>query len=102
MLQTAGFDVISVESPDAALELCKTEHFDLLISDIRMPRLSGGDLLRELRSNRQNMAAIAVSGVGIPNMERQSRESGFAEHLSKPLRMDALRETVTRILQDRS
>jgi signal transduction histidine kinase/CheY-like chemotaxis protein len=69
---------------------------DVLISDIALPDGSGLDLVRTLRRDRP-LPAIALSGFGTEQDRRQSREAGFAEHLTKPVYADQLLAVLRRI-----
>ncbi|HEX4795659.1 MAG TPA: ATP-binding protein [Humisphaera sp.] len=60
------------------------EKFDLLVSDIGLPDGSGADVMRAV-SERQNVPGIALSGLASAEDIRASKESGFTEHLTKPV-----------------
>jgi PAS domain S-box-containing protein len=79
-----------------AVRLAKTQQWDLLISDIRLPDGSGLDLLRRL-GDRRARHAIAVSGFGSREDILRSLDAGFDEHLVKPLDMGTLLETIARL-----
>jgi DNA-binding response OmpR family regulator len=74
--------------------------FDVVISDLGLPDASGLDLARRLRERRAAaVPAIAVSGFGMAADVRDSREAGFAAHLTKPIdikKLDALIREVVR------
>ena len=59
--------------------------FDLIISDIGLPDGSGLDLMRRLRAGAGRSPAIALTGYGMEEDIRRSREAGFAAHLTKPI-----------------
>src|SRR5262249_44464207 len=73
--------------------------FDLLISDIDLPDGSGLDLLRELREPA--IPAIALSGYGSEDDMRESRSTGFALHLVKPVLAEVLDEAIVRLVRSR-
>jgi len=62
---------------------------DLVISDLGLPDGSGHDLMREL-AGRYGLGGIALSGYGMEEDIRQSREAGFGRHLTKPVTLAAL------------
>ena len=70
--------------------------FDLILSDIELPDGNGHDLIRELNALRPT-PAIAFSGFGSEEDVRQSREAGFAEHLTKPIDMLQLEAAIHRV-----
>ncbi len=81
----------------AALGLAASHTFDLLISDLGLPDGSGDDLMRSLRGRGLLVPGIAVSGYGQEEDVRRSRESGFAEHLTKPVDVGRLRGIIARV-----
>jgi PAS domain S-box-containing protein len=70
--------------------------FDLVVSDLGLPDGSGLDLMREL-SSRFGLRGIALSGYGMEEDLRQSREAGFERHLVKPVAMQALRKAIREV-----
>lgn len=96
LLRKSGFEVEIADSVAAALAAAERVKFDLLVSDIGLPDGSGFELMRTLR-DRYGLKGIAVSGYGMAQDLRASQESGFVEHLTKPLNFQMLRETIRRI-----
>ena len=93
-----GHDVQGAGSMDAARKLTQKETFDLVISDLSLPDGSGHDLMRELKA-QFGIRGIALSGYGMEQDVRQSQEAGFAEHLTKPVEMQVLRDAIQRAAQ---
>ena len=73
---------------------------DLLVSDLGLPDGSGLDLMPELKS-RYGLQGIALSGFGMEEDIRRSREAGFELHLTKPVAPQALAEAIERVGGDR-
>ncbi len=80
-----------------ALTKYEAEVFDLVISDIGLPDGSGLDLMRIIQSRRP-VSAIALSGFGMDEDIRRSREAGFHEHLTKPVNFSKLVHCIERIV----
>lgn len=91
-----GYSVQTATGVRAALELAGRERFDLLVSDIGLPDGSGWDIMREL-GRKQSMRGIALSGYGLDEDVRKSREVGFAEHLTKPVNFQTLRDVIQKV-----
>ena len=70
--------------------------FDLVVSDLGLPDGSGQDLMREL-VRRYGWKGIALSGYGMEEDVRRSREAGFARHLTKPVDLEALRAAIRQV-----
>ena len=96
LLRLDGMDVRWAGSVADALELARSAEFDLIVSDLGLPDGSGIDLLRQLRLAAKPTPAIAMSGYGMDEDLRQTREAGFAEHLVKPINVPQLRQAIRR------
>ncbi len=96
LLRLDGAEVRWAGSLSAALELAATEPFDIVVSDLGLPDGSGHDLMRQLRRDGP-LVGIALSGYGMEDDLRHSREAGFVEHLVKPVSMPQLREAIRRV-----
>ena len=96
MLKSFGYGVKTATGVKAALELAEKEEFNLLVSDIGLPDGSGWDIMRQLRA-RHAMRGIALSGYGMDEDLRKSREAGFEHHLVKPISFDMLQNIIQRV-----
>ncbi|MFL6231746.1 MAG: response regulator [Thermoanaerobaculia bacterium] len=70
---------------------------DLLVSDLGLPDGSGLDVMRAL--SRFQVPGIALSGYGMEEDIRRSREAGFSRHLTKPVGLQALEGAISQLLQ---
>jgi CheY-like chemotaxis protein len=93
ILKRAKHLVKSASSATAALELAAEQPFDLVISDLGLPDISGLELMAQLR-DRFGLKGIAVSGYGMEDDVARSREAGFLHHLTKPISMEGLRKII--------
>ena len=99
LLERRGYDVSVVGTIADALEAVLSGAFDLMISDIGLPDGSGIELMTKL-SLEKPIRSIAVSGYGMEEDIRRSREAGFAEHLTKPINVRQLEEAVQRLIEE--
>jgi signal transduction histidine kinase/CheY-like chemotaxis protein len=96
LLTHLGYEVATAESFHDALELATTKDFNLLVSDIGLPDGNGLDLLKEIREH-QRIDGIALSGFGMEDDLRKSREAGFADYLIKPVNLDRLQAAIRQV-----
>jgi signal transduction histidine kinase len=99
LLERLGYEVAIAKNVRTALELATQRDFDLLISDIGLPDGTGLDLMRALVAGGRPIRAIALSGYGMEGDIRRSREAGFLEHLTKPISVRKLQETILEITE---
>ena len=82
-LQNAGFEVKVAINGEEALNFIKGEHFDLLLSDIVMPKMTGFELLEEIQKQDLKIPAIVLSNLGQAEDEKRARLLGVKEFLIK-------------------
>jgi len=87
-------------SPQAAERLAK-ESFDLLISDIRMPELSGTELLDRARQSDPSMAALIITGYPQLDTALETMRLGAMDYLAKPFRAEDLLSSVRGVLENK-
>ena len=88
LLRRRGYQVQSALTFQSALELSAKGEFDVLISDLGLPDGSGIDLIQKLASKPP--LGIALTGFGMEQDIRKSREAGFHHHLVKPIDLNKL------------
>ena len=83
-----------------ALDKVKSGRFDLVLTDIRMPRMDGLEFIRSVRSdlNDQALPIIIISTKGAEEDVQRGMTLGASGYLSKPVSMTQLREMVTNFL----
>jgi signal transduction histidine kinase len=96
LLTIKGHQVTIAGTVREALAIHGTERFDAVISDLGLPDGSGLDLMRELQRQRP-VPGIALSGYGMEEDLRLTREAGFFAHLVKPVNFDQLRQLIDQI-----
>jgi PAS domain S-box-containing protein len=98
LLGRRGHRVTTADGIAAALRAAQGNEFDLLISDLGLPDGNGLDLIRRLRESHANpIPGIALSGFGMDEDVRRSREAGFLEHLIKPIDFASLEQAICRV-----
>jgi len=99
-LRFAGFDVLLATNGVEAVEVAETERPDLVILDVRMPRMSGYEACRRLKENPQtaSLPVVFLSAKGQDSEIQQGLESGAEEYILKPFAPDELIQQVRDIL----
>lgn len=98
LMEMCGARVDTADNGFAALECLRQAHFDVLVSDLRMPGMSGVELVRALRADPQMDQPLAIAYTGFTAMAtREVVEAGFDAVLTKPLAIDLLEATIHRL-----
>jgi signal transduction histidine kinase len=98
LLKNSGYPVTTAATVADALQLADAHPFDLVVSDIGLPDATGYDLMRTLR-DRHGIKGIALSGYGLDEDMRRSREAGFLDHLTKPINLPQLEAVIHRVIE---
>jgi len=101
-LQRFGHTVSAAADGEAGVDLFQREAFELVITDVRMPGMSGPDVIRVLRPLRPGIPIIIIGGGGsIPPVGSESfaREVGADRVLQKPFAMRQLNAAVSELLK---
>ncbi len=97
-LRTAGYRVMTAPGATEAVRVLDTAHVDVVITDLRMPRVSGMDLIRHVRENFNDTEVIMLTGyASVPNAVEAMR-TGAQEYLAKPFTEEELLSAVRRVL----
>lgn len=93
-----GFEVMAeCESGEEALEVCRQERPDLLITDIRMPGISGLELIRLVREQNANIQVVIVSAYKDFSYAKEAISLGVEDYITKPIKPDELKATLLRL-----
>ena len=97
LLTDSGYEVTTANSAASALQASASKPFDVVVSDLGLPDATGYELMEQIR-NRHGLRGIALSGYGMEEDVRKSRESGFIEHLVKPVNLAQIQAVLKRVI----
>jgi len=84
---------------DEAIEKIKNQKFDLIITDLKMPKVSGENVVKFAREQNPTYRVIIISGYSSLYSVSQSVNSGACAFLAKPFSISELMQTVTKSLE---
>jgi DNA-binding NtrC family response regulator len=90
MLRSAGYTVRSAASGEEGFTLARGGAFDVILSDMRMPGLSGIDVLRKLREQRVDSVFMIMTGFGTIDTAVEAMQLGAVDFVQKPFFRDEL------------
>src|SRR5215212_731492 len=93
-LQSQGFETVTVDSGERALETLRGGKFDMMISDVRMPGLSGLETLRRARTEHATLPVLLVTAYTNIRDAVEAMRDGAVNYLSKPIDLDELLASV--------
>jgi len=100
-LEQAGHTVDVAEDGIVALERFSPDTHDVVVTDLRMPRVGGMELLRELRTRAPDVPVIVITAHGNVETAVEAMKAGAHDFIEKPFSRDVLLLTVERALEHR-
>ncbi len=98
-LENAGYKVITRNSVQSAVEVLKDQRIDLVITDLKMPKHSGLDLVRHVSENYSDVGIIMVTGYPSIDGAVEAVKKGVEEFLAKPFTDEELLSAVQGVLE---
>jgi DNA-binding NtrC family response regulator len=98
VLKKEGYDVVSLENAMLALKILKKRSFDLIISDIKMPGISGIKLLSKIKSINNEIPIIMITAYASTNDAVEAMKLGAENYITKPFNLDELKIIINKAL----
>jgi len=90
LLRKHGYEVEVAEGGEAALALVETFGPDVILTDVRMPKMGGLDLLATLKAKQQTATVIVMSAYGSNDLALEAMKAGAYDYVSKPFKPDEI------------
>ena len=100
LLRDDRHDVTISPSVPRALEELAHAEFDAVLTDLKMPRQGGLDLLREVRAHHPTTPVIVVTGFATVETAVAAMKAGAAEYVQKPFKIEQVRDVLGRLEQE--
>jgi len=93
-LKGEGYDVLVADSGESAIEAFKKDIFDLVITDLKMPKVSGFDLLKTIKDISPDTIVVIITAFGTTESAVEAMKLGAFDYIQKPFKMDDIRLVV--------
>lgn len=100
-LRDRGYEGVAVSSGREALALLRSERFDVLVTDLRMPEFDGLQLLRASRDLDPTRPVIVMTAYEALETAMKASEYGVCQYVTKPFRLDLLARLVEQAIEAR-
>ena len=97
-----GFEIDSVSNGSEAFRILVRELFDLVITDIRMPGLTGLDILPGIKKLQPEAPIIVITAFGSEEVHRRAIERGATAYLEKPLHFHELKTMIHEVISSKA
>ena len=93
-----NFVVESVSSGEDAMRELESKHYDLVLTDMKMPGISGIDLLRQIKERKLDTLVIIMTGFGTVDTAVAAMKLGAFDYINKPFKLDELIQVIRRAM----
>lgn len=96
LFQSEGYEVIAVTDSEKAIDMIKKENPCCILLDIKMPKVSGMDILSKVREYDDKINIIMITGYGTLESAVESMRLGAFDYITKPFDMEYIKNLVER------
>src|SRR6204780_1074578 len=100
-LSRDGYEVMTAEDGEQGLALLKEHHIDLVITDLKMPKVDGMTLLRKALELEPELPVVLITAHGTIDTAVEALKSGAFDFVTKPFDKDEVRQIVSKALRTR-
>lgn len=101
MLKRTGYAVTSVADGEEAIELLNKDIFDLVITDLRMPKIDGMEVLKAAKSASPETVVLIITGFASADSGVEAMKQGAYDYLTKPFQVDEVQMIIRNALEKR-
>jgi two-component system response regulator PilR (NtrC family) len=98
-LKNEGFSVSVANNGEAAIEATNKDIFDLIITDMKMPKMGGLELLKKVKENLPDTVVVIMTAFGTTESAVEAMKLGAYDYIQKPFQMDDIRLVVKNALE---
>lgn len=102
MLRKEGYEVTLAEDGARAIDLLKKKTFDLVISDLQMPQVTGMELLKHVKDNFPDLLFMMITAFGTTETAVEAMKFGAYDYITKPFKIDEVRIVIGNALKSKN
>lgn len=102
MLKKEGYEISSAEDGQVAKDLLSKKTFDMVISDLQMPNVTGIELLKHVRESYPELVFMMITAFGTTESAVEAMKMGAYDYLTKPFKIDEVRLNISNALRTRN
>jgi DNA-binding NtrC family response regulator len=101
ILQKTGLEVVVAKDGEDALNKFSVNSFELILTDLMMPKMDGLALLKEIKKKEKDAVVLIITGFGTIESAVSAIKTGAYDYISKPIKVDELELVINRALEKR-
>jgi two-component system response regulator PilR (NtrC family) len=99
MLKKEGYEVVAAENGEHALKAIHAEIYDLVITDVRMPKIDGIEVLRTVKEVSPETVVIVITAFATTDAAVQAMKLGAYDYITKPFKVDEIKLIIQKALE---
>ncbi len=99
IMSREGYNAHAADSGESALGKLKTDSFDMVITDLKLPGIDGMDVLEAVRNSRPDTAVIMITAFATVDSAVEAMKKGAEDYIAKPFHLDEIRLVVRKVLE---
>ena len=99
MLKKNGYEVESVSDPEQAVLRVENDVYDLVITDILMPKMNGLELLRKIKEHSPDTVVVMMTAFATTETAVEAMKEGAYDYITKPFKLDEIRMVIEKALE---
>ena len=99
VLENDGYQVVTAEDGESALEVLDRQHVDLVVLDVMMPKMDGYEFTKTLRACNNNLPILMVSAKQLPTDKKQGFLVGTDDYMTKPIDEEEMLQRIKALLR---
>jgi DNA-binding NtrC family response regulator len=99
ILRREGYEVVTAASGQQALRLIEAQQFDLVLTDLKMERIDGMEVLEKTKARHPEIEVIMITGYATISSAIESLKKGAYHYVAKPFNLEEVRSAVRRALE---
>ncbi|OFZ18808.1 MAG: Fis family transcriptional regulator [Bdellovibrionales bacterium RBG_16_40_8] len=102
MLRKEGYEITCAENGEQALDIFKKKSFEMVISDLQMPKMTGLELLQQIKNQSPDTIFMMITAFGTTESAVEAMKIGAYDYLTKPFKIDEVRINIANALKTRN
>lgn len=102
MLKKEGYDVTTAKDGAEAIDVLKKRSFDMVISDLQMPNVTGMELLKHVKDNYPDLVFMIITAFGTTESAVEAMKLGAYDYITKPFKIDEVRIVIGNALRSKN
>lgn len=102
MLKKEGYEITTAEDGQKAIDLLGKKSFDMVISDLQMPHVTGIELLKHVKDNYPQLLFLLITAFGTTESAVEAMKMGAYDYITKPFKIDEVRINIANALRSQS